>query len=375
MFDLLLAAAAALALSALLAPVIMLAGPRDAPDSARRAHRTATPTSGGLAVAAGFAGGLLLLVWLLHGWVEWAPRLPAGAFDRAAGVVGAAALALALGTLDDVRQLPARGKFLTGALLALALAIFVAHARTFQFGPGLVVDVGLALGVAGSALWVFTLMNSVNFMDGANGMAMGSTTMGLIGLALAASVAGAWHAAALAGAGAGALIGFLLWNYPGGKIFAGDAGALFAGALAAGTALLAIRDGGLSPIVPPLLFFPLLADVLLTLLWRVRNRKSAFEAHADHLYQIALRAGWSHARISAVYWAATAHCAALGFLASLGPMAAQRWSLEASGLAALAIWPAALAPWIALAALALLAVRVDGRVRRYALARGLLQRD
>ena len=69
---------------------------------------------------------------------------------------------------------------------------------------------------------------------------------------------------------AGALIGFLYWNFPHGRIFAGDSGALFAGAVAALASLMIISRTDVPPFVPPILFMPLLADALLTLAWRMR---------------------------------------------------------------------------------------------------------
>jgi len=367
-----LACLAALLGSTLLCRMMMAAGVSDPPNEARKAHTAPTPTSGGLAIAAAFA---LTLAWLVSALsVSWGPRLaPTGGWSLLWVLVGALA-ALGVGAVDDVRPLGPRIKFLLSAVGALVFAAFVAHARYFSFGPGVAADVGWVVAVLGSALWIFTLVNSVNFMDGANGLAMGSVAVGLLGLAAVAGVSGVWQALAAALLGAAALVGFLVWNFPRGRLFAGDAGALFAGTLAALTALVVVQEGAVSPAVPPLLFFPLLADVLLTLLWRVRQRRDWLRPHADHLFQIALRAGWSHRRVALVYWVVSAHCAAVGLLASLGPRVAREWAgaEEAQPWLLALLWLAALAPWLALAVFAWLAIRISGKVRAYAAAHGLI---
>lgn len=157
--------------------------------------------------------------------------------------------------------------------------------------------------------------------------------------------------------GAAALAGFLFWNYPAGRLFAGDSGALFAGALAALASLAVIHKTAISPFIPPVLFFPLLADVLLTLAWRVSRRRQILKGHAEHFYQIAIRAGWTHARIAALYWIATAFCGAIGFLAVAADFSGLAWG--------------GYAPPLALAGLAAAALLISARVRAFARARGM----
>jgi len=150
------------------------------------------------------------------------------------------------------------------------------------------------------------------------------------------------------------LLGFLVWNFPNGRLFAGDSGALFAGALAAFGCLIVIARAGMSPLTAPILFFPLLADALLTLLYRARRGRSLLVAHAEHIYQIAIVSGVSHARIALFYWAAMAACGAIAVAVSR----------DATHVA----------PAVALLALCGIAVAVDFAVRDGAEARGILKR-
>ena len=375
--ELFLAAFVAMGASALLCPLVIAAGVWDNPDAARKQHRDPTPTAGGLAAASGFA--LALAALTLWPRAHWADALLGDGFLRTGLAVGFSFLALLIGLLDDLRNLNARLKFGLITALSLLVAVFVARAAELPVGGGVVIPFGFIFGVLGSALWVFTLTNAVNFMDGANGLAMGSMTVGLTGMALLGWLNHAPHVTALSMCAVGGLVGLLLWNYPGGKVFAGDAGALFIGMLASCAGLLLVRDGGVSPIIPPLLFFPVLADVLLTLAYRVKHGRPPLEPHRDHLYQVALRAGMTHRRISLIYWIVTAHCAAMAVLASFGPriappslFAPQPGDVDQTQLAlAQSIgWVAALAPIIALAVLASVAMHVSSRVRRYAEAHG-----
>lgn len=375
--ELLLATALAAGASAALVPVVMAAGLWDNPDSVRKQHRAPTPTAGGLAAAAGFALALGALAF----WpgAAWSEAFQQNAPLRTAFAVIASFAALVLGLFDDLHNLGPRFKFGLISAISLFIAICVARAQVFPFG-GTGLDVGILFAVIGSALWVFTLANAVNFIDGANGLAMGSMAVGLSGLALLGFAHDAPHASALALCGVGGLIGLLVWNFPAGKVFAGDAGALFIGVLAAAAGLLLVHDGGVSPVVPPLLFFPILADVLLTLAHRVQKGRPLLEAHRDHLYQIGLRAGSSHARMAITYWIATAHCVAIAFVASYAQrLAPATWLAPQPGdvpmttviFGQTAGWIAALAPYIALVVLALVAIKVSNRVRRFADARGI----
>jgi UDP-GlcNAc:undecaprenyl-phosphate GlcNAc-1-phosphate transferase len=204
------------------------------------------------------------------------------------------ALALAMGVigaLDDLFDIGAKTKLLLQAALALVFATFVAHVEVLPLGLGLNLPLGPVVGIAGVALWIVVATNAVNFMDGANGVAPGAQVCLFIVMALAARahyplIADVAMAAALACAG------FLPWNLRG-RLFQGDAGALFCGFLFAGLAILSTAPSteapGLSLYFGPLILLPFLTDVLLTLAVRARRGQSLLKAHRDHLYQLWLR--------------------------------------------------------------------------------------
>jgi UDP-N-acetylmuramyl pentapeptide phosphotransferase/UDP-N-acetylglucosamine-1-phosphate transferase len=353
--------------SAGVSPLVIAAGIPDAPDGARKAHSQVTPTSGGLAIAAGFAAAIAALaMWPGARWEEMLGVEMIGHLALAAALAFAAFL---VGLADDVRPLGPRLKFGLLAVFSLCSGLFLARVEIIPFFSGAVAPIGPIVGVVGSALWMFTIINATNFIDGANGLSMGSMGCGLAGLAAIALFNGAYDAAILALAGMGAAIGFLVWNFPRGLIFAGDAGALFIGALAGAASLVAIESGGVSPFIPPLLFFPILADVLLTLAWRLKRGRPLLASHRDHLFQIGLRANLGHARVSLIYWALTAVCALIAVLADRLERAAPTFAQDddASNWAGQTLaLVASGAPFIAWGVLAAVSIVVAVKVRAHA---------
>lgn len=349
LFDFSTATFIAFFVSLIVCRVLIATGPHDAPTESRKIHDLPTPTSGGLGICAGFTAAMAMLSLLSLVWRHQVS-------EQGVAMLWATAIfaypLVVIGFVDDTRHLNAGFKFVVYVVLSLAGAWLLGVVIELRLGE-FVLQLPYLIGLLGTALWVFTLINAVNFMDGANGLAMGSVAVGLAALALIALQGGALSAAAVSLCGAGALLGFLVWNYPLGRLFAGDSGALFAGALAAFASLIAIARTGMSPLVAPILFFPILADVLLTLLYRVQRGRSLLTGHNEHLYHLAIKSGWSHARISATYWLAMLACGAIGF--------------------AVAQDTTHIAPFLALAALTAISVVADASLRRTSIERGVLR--
>jgi len=95
------------------------------------------------------------------------------------------------------------------------------------------------------------IANSINIIDGFNGLASMCVVIMLAALAYVAFQVGDSFVATLALAGVGAVLGFFLWNYPAGLIFLGDGGAYFLGFLVAELSiLLLLRNPSVSPLFP-----------------------------------------------------------------------------------------------------------------------------
>lgn len=293
---LLLAFALAAIPSLILCRVMISLRIMDAPTEARKTQAAPVPTSGGVAVAISTALAVVSITELTN-----------LSLDEIIFVVGGGAIAaLLIGLADDVLNLRAQLKLVLLIATAAVVAAIV-RADVLAPWPGVMIALPLPLAIAGSMVWLIVILNAVNFMDGANGLAMGMAAIAALGLSICGAVVGEWEVALLSIALAGSLGGFLVWNAAG-KLFVGDAGAFFAAAILGGLGLRLVQKRPDLLFVPPMLLLPFMSDVLLTLAWRTKHGKKLFVAHRDHAYQIAMKAGLKHWQVSLVHavWAINA---------------------------------------------------------------------
>ena len=205
---------------------------------ARKVHRTPTPLLGGLAVFAGFAATVLVNF----------------SFSRPLkGVALGAAIVVAVGIADDMFDIPAVVK-LAGQVAAAVVALaYGVHLLLVPYWiPG-----AAAVNALVTILWLLTVTNAIQFLDGMDGLAAGLGAIAAVFFSVAALQTGQPYLTFLSAALAGACAGFLPYNFrPGGaRIFLGDAGASFIGFTLAGLAVMGEWSSS-SPIVA--LFTPLL---------------------------------------------------------------------------------------------------------------------
>lgn len=279
LYVLLLSCSVAAALTPLVRGLTRRLGALDRPQGDARGHKThqhPTPLLGGLAVWAGVVGALLANgVWP----------------DGLAAVVATATLLMVFSAADDVRPIGSWMKF-SVFLLSAGLAVAAgARATIFPAGP-----VGTSLNAVLSFVWIVGIFNSLNFLDGIDGLAAGLATVIAVFTGLVAVETGqpamGWAAAAIAGA----CLGFLPFNFRPGRsasIFLGDAGSNFLGFMLASIALLGYW-GDADPLVaisnPLLVFAVLIYDMTYITAHRVASGKvrSFFEwidyTGRDHLH-------------------------------------------------------------------------------------------
>jgi len=308
----------------------------DAPDGDRKTQAVPVPRLGGVAIALGAilssVIGFLILI------ISWGAGLGTGLTEFTAAIgdllQGQEALllvvlgAFCLGLWDDVAT--ANTKLKLAALIGLcATAAVLGLKPAALFTPWGEITIPAVL-IIGSAAWLLVFTNSVNFIDGANGIAIGSLAVMFTGLAICGTVIGHWGYSVFWFALLGAIAGFLLHNLRG-TLYVGDAGALGLGAL---FAALSLRSG-LDIWTIATLALPFLVDVLMTLIWRARHGRSWLQPHTDHAYQLLIAKGWTHLDAAILYWGFSATCAGMAYIAAQGGGAAPFavfWGLCAAGI-------------------------------------------
>jgi len=197
-------------------------------------------------------GGIGIFVGLIIGLV------PLGFAVPQSGLVAAYLLACGLpafigGLVEDLtKSVRPLHRLVATAVSALLAAWLLDAMITRTDLPGL--D-WLVSGAAGAmAITVFAvagIANSINIIDGFNGLASMCVVIMLAALAYVAFQVGDTFVGTFALAGIGAVLGFFLWNYPAGMIFLGDGGAYFLGFLVAELSiLLLVRNPSVSPLFP-----------------------------------------------------------------------------------------------------------------------------
>jgi UDP-GlcNAc:undecaprenyl-phosphate GlcNAc-1-phosphate transferase len=180
----------------------------------RHAHASPTPKLGGLALFAGFA-------------VSVAIFLPG--YGATPGVLVVSGLAMALLAIDDRWPMKPIVKLAVQIGLALlAVVVFGVQIKFFSLPGGHVVDLGLLMAPV-SVFWLLGMQNTVNFLDGADGLAAGVIGIVAAILVLAAGQLGQPEIVKMSAALAGCCVGFLVFNFPPARIFMGDSGAHFLG--------------------------------------------------------------------------------------------------------------------------------------------------
>ncbi|MBL7140018.1 MAG: undecaprenyl/decaprenyl-phosphate alpha-N-acetylglucosaminyl 1-phosphate transferase [Planctomycetes bacterium] len=291
----LVAFGAAMAVSALLTPIARrVAQMVDLVAEVRpdRLHAAPRPYGGGIAMA----DTLLLVVggaWLvgLYAPLDWLPGWLPEAVRPHLEARTPVLLRLAfgglvffiIGMLDDRYRLPALGKFLLQAMAATLVVV------GFGLSASLWIETPW-LGQVVSILWVLAVVNAFNMFDHADGMAASVGVVAFGSLAFGQMMMGELFVPGMALAAAGALGGFLIYNFPPAKLFMGDAGSHLMGYLYAALAMVAryyFPDRGTTRwvvLVPVLIFSVPLLDMALVLLARVMRGRNPFVGDAtSHL--------------------------------------------------------------------------------------------
>lgn len=251
-------------------------GAMDAPD-ARKVHTRPIPRMGGLAIYAGF---ILAVFFSMH------------ITSEIIGLLAGGTVILIVGIIDDLKSLPPKVKLFGQILAAIVLLLFDIRIDwlTNPFGDMVYVDY---FSIPLTILWVVGLTNTVNLIDGLDGLAAGVSTIASITILLVALQQGFGVVAILTAALAGSAMGFLQHNFNPAKIFMGDTGSMFLGYMLAAVSVLGtVKSAATIALIVPIVALGLpIMDTAFAILRRYMSGRPIFKPDKGHLHHRLLEMG------------------------------------------------------------------------------------
>lgn len=206
---------------------------------------------------------------------------------------GGLLLAAGIGWWDDRRSLAIAPRLFVHALAGLSVCVSMWHIGLVSAETFLSVRWLLPVVVLG----VLASINLHNFIDGANGM-LGLQSLFVLALLFVLTWGGDPALTLAILCSAGAVLGFLPWNFPQARVFMGDVGSAALGYLLASLTLWAWAGGAITLIEALLLHSLVLIDGFCTLGFRIVSGRRWWRAHREHFYQWLVRTGRSHAQVA-----------------------------------------------------------------------------
>ncbi|BDD87653.1 PilZ domain-containing protein [Desulfofustis limnaeus] len=247
----------------------------------RKVHRVPRPLVGGIGIVIAATFSAML-------FVDWVGLR---------GLFLGLAVLLFIGFLDDFRQLDPRRKFIAQIVAAVLMMSF---SKVYLVSFGDLLGCGeIVLPVCDALIWAVTIfclvgvINAINLIDGLDGLAGGVAFVAFLTFGLHASFADAPTLMLLNLAFAGAILGFLRFNWSPSQVFMGDAGSLCLG-FALGFMAIAMSQGEkpvFSPVVPLLVLAVPITDTVTVMSKRIVRGQSPFQPDRYHFHHILMRYG------------------------------------------------------------------------------------
>jgi UDP-N-acetylmuramyl pentapeptide phosphotransferase/UDP-N-acetylglucosamine-1-phosphate transferase len=248
----------------------------------QKMHTVPVPRIGGIGILGGVAAAILLFD------VQTGPGMWWGTLLLLAGLP-----AFFGGFIEDLTKVIGPGTRLLATAVSALLAVLLVKAQISRADLP-VLDWVLATSVGSVAVTVLAvagIANSINIIDGFNGLASMCAVIMMLAIAYVAFQVQDHELFLLALAGAGAVLGFFLWNFPAGLIFLGDGGAYFLGFLVAELGILLIaRNPQVSPVFPLLVCIYPVFETVFSIYRRVvvRGRKASMP-DGIHLHSLVFK--------------------------------------------------------------------------------------
>jgi UDP-GlcNAc:undecaprenyl-phosphate/decaprenyl-phosphate GlcNAc-1-phosphate transferase len=306
-----LSALLALILTPLIRDRIGKYGFLDHPDGVRKKHAAAVPRVGGIAIVVAYILTFAIAFALPFTYTYVLHR----ALPHILHLVLPGSVVFATGVLDDRLRLSAWKKL-----------IGIGGAAVLAYAAGIRVDIHIlhslpawpGLGFALTVIWLVGCTNAFNLIDGMDGLAAGVGLVATVTMLIAALTGGNLPLALATMPLAGALLGFLRYNFNGASVFLGDSGSLLIGfLLGCFGALWSEKSVTLIALTVPLLAVSIpLLDVVLSIVRRFLRNRPIFEADRGHIHHKLLERGLSPKGAVLTIYAFCGVVAALSLVAS-----------------------------------------------------------
>ena len=284
----------------------------DHPDNKRKLHDTAIPMVGGVSLfltvlivvpIAAYFGltfkpffhwlGDMLLSWIPVDFGRRSLRITPNDYRELAGLAIGSAILVFVGILDDRFQIRGRQKLFGQFVATTILILFGFHFREIAIaGFHFKFDIFSVFFVYA---WVLAAINSVNLLDGADGIAGSIGVIMGLALTMMAIYTGSMLNALIAIVTAGSLLGFLRYNFPPAKVYLGDTGSMLIGFLLAAIAIRCTsKQGSAFAFFAPVAFLAIpFIDTAAAIIRRRLTGRSIFAVDRGHLHHSLMKRGYS----------------------------------------------------------------------------------
>lgn len=316
-FGFFLAGAITLAATPIVRRYAVRFGMVDRPE-ARRVNQRTIARGGGVAILLGFVivAAALIIANSVVG-LHFVDRPQIVKRPQILALLGGAVVAVGVGLLDDWFQLRARWQFIGQFILAggaVALGVAVTSINDPFAVDGTLPIPGI-IGLVVTVIWIVGMINSVNFIDGLDGLSSGIALIAALTLGVISLTADPVepYVAMFCFALAGALFGFLRWNFHPASIFAGTSGIMLVGY---SLAVLSILGAAKVAVAALVLGVPIM-DTFWIIVRRTASGRSPFAPDRGHIHHRLLDMGLSHRNTVLVIYGVCILLAALSLVLSV----------------------------------------------------------
>ena len=224
----------------------------------------------------------------------------------ALGILSPATLIFLTGLYDDARSLRPYPKFVSQILAALLLYVQGFGIRQFDLFGGH--HPKAILGILLTVLWVVLITNAFNLIDGLDGLAAGSALFSTLVVFVLSLLMTNHSVSFVSIALAGAILGFLRFNFNPATIFLGDSGSLFIGFMLSALALAGSQKAPtMVAVAIPIVSFGLpIVDVVIAVVRRFLSGRPLFRADSDHIHHKLLKLGFSQRQVVLILYGISA---------------------------------------------------------------------